>query len=428
MRSVFRGRIFSFKRPPKVLDDVDSYTYFEDGFLLVDDEKIVGAYAYDELPLDWSECHCVDHRPHLILPGFIDAHNHFPQLQIIASYGAQLMDWLEKYTFPEEAKFSDYDYSKKTAKTFLDTLIDNGTTTSVSFGSVHEESVEALFKEAEKYNMCLIAGKVMMDRNAPDAVLDTAQSSYDISKSLIKKWHKKNRSNYAVSPRFGITSTPEQLDLAGSLVSEFNDCYLQTHISENLQEIELTLSLFPEQKNYLDIYIHHGLIGPKSLMGHCVHLDDYERSQMAERQAVAVHCPTSNLFLGSGLFDLADLKMKGVRTAVASDTGGGTSHSMLKTVADAYKIQQLRNYSINPLESLYWITLGNACALGLQNEIGSFVAGSFADFVVLNSRATKLSDNRMQTCESLIEELFILQTLGDDRFIKSVYIAGRKQK
>ena len=428
MRCLFRGRIFSFTRAPMDLDDVDSYVYFEDGFLLVEDEKIVGLYAYDKLPQDWSDCRWIDYRPHLIIPGFIDPHNHFPQLQVIASYGAQLMEWLEKYTFPEEAKFSDYNYSKLAAKTFIDMLIDNGTTTSVSFGSVHMESVDALFEEAEKYNMCLIAGKVMMNRNAPDSVLDTARTSYDNSKFLIKKWHKKNRLHYAISPRFGITSTPDQLDLAGALLSEFDDCYLQTHISENAKEIELTLSLFPERKNYLDIYIHHGLIGPTSLLGHCIHLDSYERAQMNEMSAVAVHCPTSNLFLGSGLFDLADLKAHDVRTAVASDTGGGTSHSMLKTLADAYKIQQLRDYTINPLESIYWATLGNACALGLEHEIGSLKVGSFADFIVLNSCATKLSDNRMQTCQNLIEELFILQTLGDDRFIKSVYIAGKKWK
>ena len=203
---------------------------------------------------------------------------------------------------------------------------------------------------------------------------------------------------------------------------------MQTHISEKKAEIELTLSLFPERKNYLDIYMHNGLIGPKSLLGHAIHLDDYERSQMRETQAVAVHCPTSNLFLGSGLFDLSDLRKKGVRTGIATDTGGGTSHCMLQTLADAYKIQQLRGYSLNPLESFYWATLGNACALSLSDEIGCFKPGGFADFVVLNSCATKLSEVRMNNCETLAEELFVIQTLGDDRFIKSVYIAGKKQK
>ncbi len=410
------------------MNDLDSYVYIDDGALMIENQKIVDLTEFKNLPRSWFDLEYIDHRPNLIIPGFIDVHNHFPQLQVIASYGAQLMDWLEKYTFPEEMKFSDYLYSKEKAKLFLKTLINNGTTTSVSFCSVHKVSADVLFEEASKYNMCIVAGKVMMDRNAPKEVLDNVQSSYDDTKSLIKKWHNLNRTRYAISPRFGITSTREQLEMAGALKSEFDDCFVQTHISENYDEINLTLSLFPERKNYLDIYIHYGLVGAKSLLGHAIHLTDYEKSQMSETKAVAVHCPTSNLFLGSGLFDLDDLKKRGVRTGVATDTGGGTSHSMLETLADAYKIQQMRAYSVNPLESFYWATLGNAEVLSLSDEIGSFKFGSFADFIVLNSSATRLSEIRMKTCESLFEELFILQTLGDDRFVEAVYIAGEKQK
>ena len=428
MKILIRGRILSFKKEPLSISDTESYVYLEDGFLMIEDKKIVGLTDSGELPESWSSMDYIDHRPNLIIPGFIDVHNHFPQLQVIASYGTQLMDWLEKYTFPEEAKFNDHNYSKKIARAFVKTLIENGTTTSVSFCSVHQESAEALFREADKFNMCMVAGTVMMDRNAPNAILDTAQISYDESKFLIEKWHKKNRARYAISPRFAITSTREQLALAGALKTEFKDCYVQTHISENRDEIQLTQSLFPERKNYLDIYLHNGLVGPKTLLGHAIHLDMYEQSQMSETNAVAVHCPTSNLFLGSGLFDLAALKKKGVRTGIATDTGGGTSYSMLQTLADAYKIQQLRGYSINPLGSFYWGTLGNALSLGLGGEIGNLCPGSFADFIVLNSCATQLSQIRMNTCASLIEELFILQTLGDDRFVDSVYIAGIKQK
>ncbi len=428
MRTLVRGRILSFKYEPSSISDSESYVYFDDGFLLIENKKIVGVKAFDNLPEDWSTLDFIDHRPNIIFPGFIDTHNHFPQLKVIASYGTQLMEWLAKYTFPEEAKFGDYKVAKQIAKQFLKTLINNGTTSTVSFCSVHRESAETLFMEAEKYDMCIVAGKVMMDRNAPNEVLDTPNSSYDHSKLLIDKWHKKKRARYAISPRFAITSTPEQLELAGALKAEFDDCYVQTHISENKNEIELTLSLFPERKNYLDIYIHHGLIGSKSLLGHAIHLDGYEKDQMCELQAVAVHCPTSNLFLGSGLFDLVDLKKRGVRTAVATDTGGGTSHSMLQTLAEAYKIQQLRENSLSPLEAFYWGSLGNACALGLNHEIGSFDIGRFADFIVINSRATELSAIRMKNCESLLEELFVIQTLGDDRFIESVYIAGKKWK
>ncbi len=428
MKTLVRGRILSFKRQPSSIHDLDSYIYMDDGFLLIEDQKIVDLKYPENLPKSWHDINYIDYRPHIIFPGFIDVHNHFPQLQVIASYGTQLMDWLKNYTFPEEAKFHSYDYAQEKAKLFLKTLVNNGTTSTVSFCSVHKESAEALFEEALKYKMSIIAGKVMMNRNAPDGVLDDAQSSYDDCKSLIKKWHRNERSRYAISPRFAITSTHEQLELAGALKNEFKDCFVQTHISENREEIKLALSLFPERKNYLDIYTHYGLVGPKSLLGHAIHLDACERAQLAEYNAVAVHCPTSNLFLGSGLFDLVDFKKRGVRTGIATDTGGGTSHSMLTTLASAYTIQQLRDYSINPLESFYWSTLGNAIALGLSNEIGSFKIGSFADFIVLDSCATNLSEIRMQSCESLLEELFILQTLGDERFVVSVYIAGKRQK
>lgn len=428
MKTLVRGRILSFNRQPNSINDSESYIYLDDGCLMIEGKKIVGLKEFRKLPKSWRDVAYVDFRPHIIFPGFIDVHNHFPQLQVIASYGTQLLDWLKKYTFPEEAKFVSYDYSKEKAKLFLKTLINNGTTSSVSFCSVHKVSAEALFVEAAKYEMSIIAGKVMMDRNAPSGVLDNAQDSYDDCKILINKWHKKARSRYAISPRFAITSTREQLELAGALKNEFKDCFIQTHISENRDEIELALSLFPERKNYLDIYRYYDLVGEKCLLGHAIHLNDHERALMVEYNAVAIHCPTSNLFLGSGLFDLANFKKIGLRTGIASDTGGGTSYSMLKTLADAYKIQQLRSYSVNPLESFYWSTLGNAFALGLENEIGSFKVGNFADFVVLNSRATELTDIRMRTCESLMEELFILQILGDERFVEAVYIAGKRQK
>ena len=428
MKSLFRARILTFKRAPDSLEDTSSYLYFSDGFLLVEDGKIKSLGPFENRPTDILNLEYIDYRPGLVLPGFIDLHNHFPQMQVIASYGTKLMDWLERYTFPEEAKFSDPTYAKSLGKSFIETLIDHGTTTSVSFCSVHSTSVDAIFEEAEKVNMCLVAGKVMMDRNAPESVLDSALSGYDESKMLIQKWHKKNRLRYAISPRFAITSTPDQLTAAGTLCSEHADCYMQTHLSENLDEIATAMSLFPNRKNYLDIYHFHGLLGPKSLLGHSIHLDSHERSLLAETNAIAVHCPTSNLFLGSGLFDMADFKKRGIRIGMATDTGGGTSHSMLNTLSQAYNIQQLRNFNFDPLQSFFSATLGNAEALGLENEIGTLEIGTLADFIVLNSSASKLSALRMRSCQSLLEELFILQTLGDDRFIQAVYIAGVKVK
>ena len=271
----------------------------------------------------------VDHRPHLMMPGFIDTHIHMPQAQVIASWGAQLLDWLNTYTFPEETRFSDPAHAARIAGAFLDLLLAHGTTTAVAYCSSHPTSVDAYFTAAEARGLRMIGGKVMMDRNCPTGVRDTAQASYDDSKALIARWHGKGRALYAISPRFAITSTPGQMEMAQALVAEHPDLHMQTHLSENRDEIDLTLSLYPEARDYLDVYERYGLLGPKSLFGHAIHLSDRETAAMAESGSVAVFCPTSNLFLGSGLYDKVGLREKGVRRAIATDVGGGTNYSML---------------------------------------------------------------------------------------------------
>ena len=275
-----------------------------------------------------------------------------------------------------------------------------------------------------------IAGKVMMDRNAPPGLLDTPQSGYDDTKDLIKTWHGRGRQLYAISPRFAITSTPEQLELSGALLREYPDCYMQTHLSENHGEIEAVRELFPGSLDYTGVYESFGLLGPKSLFGHCIHLSEREAAAMSASGSVAVFCPTSNLFLGSGLFDLARLRdaKRPVRVSVATDIGGGTSYSMLRTFDEAYKILNLQGQRYHPLRSFYQMTLGNARALSLQDKIGTLVAGSEADFVVLNAKATTAMCLRMETVTTLAEELFLLQTLGDDRSIAQTYVAGTPQK
>ena len=421
---ILKGRIFHFVDDGRKENPENSFEYFEMGGLVVSGEKIVDIGDFNKIIAKYSDHDVIDHKNNLIFPGFIDLHNHFPQVQVISSYGTQLLEWLNKYTFPEEAKFISEDYSKQQAKKFLKLLITNGTTTSVSFCSVHKESVNALFQEASKKNMCMIAGKVMMDRNAPKNLLDTPQSSYEDSQALISKWHKKNRNFYAITPRFAITSSPEQLKLAGELVENNPSCYIQTHLSENRDEIEYTLSLYPNYRHYLDIYLKNGIVNNRSLLGHSIHLSGDEISIFEQSQAVAVHCPTSNLFLGSGLFPLKELNNSNVRLGISTDVGGGTSYSMLNNLDAAYKIQQFRNFSLNPKFSFYWATLGNAKSLGLENQIGSFKIGTFADIVVLDSLSNMVSRIRRETCESLDEELFVLQTLGGVQSIKSVYIAG----
>ena len=421
MRQLIRGRTLSFHADPAETEA--AFTYHEDGAIIVDAGKIaaIGDYAALRDP-GLPE---IDHRPHLILPGFIDTHIHFPQVQVVASWGAQLLDWLNTYTFPEEARFSEQGHAPAMAEKFLDLLLAHGTTTAVAFCSVHPASAEALFTAAHARDMAMIAGKVMMDRNAPPAVLDTPQQGYADSKALIERWHGRGRQRYAITPRFAITSTPEQLAMAGQLAREHPDCHIQTHLSENLDEIAYTLSLYPQARDYLDIYESHGLLGPKTLLGHSIHLEAREIARMAETGARAIFCPTSNLFLGSGLFDEAGLRASGVATGIATDIGGGTSYSMLQTLNEGYKILQLRGQKLHPYAAFHWATRGNALALGMADRIGTLDPGTDADLVVLDSRATPAMALRMETAETLTEELFVLQILGDDRAIAQTYVAGK---
>ncbi len=426
---LLRGRVLTFTEEPGRGDDAAAYKYFEDGGVLISDGKIAGLGDYSDIRKSApQEARHIDHRPHLIVPGFIDPHNHFPQMQVIGSYGTQLLDWLSRYTFVEEQKFESAAHSARIASLYMDEMIRHGTTTAAAFCSVHRASAEAFFTEAEKRSMLMIGGKVMMDRNAPEKLTDTPQSSYDDTKALIEKWHGRGRAHYAISPRFGITSSDAQLEMAQALVREHRDCFMQTHLSENHQEIAQTKAQFSWARDYADVYERYGLLGPKSLFGHCIHLEPREIAALAKSRSVAVFCPTSNLFLGSGLFDREGLLAQGVRIAVATDIGGGTDYSMLATMDQAYKILQLRGQKLSPLNSFYMMTLGNARALGLEARIGTLEEGSDADIAVLNISATPAMRLRAETVRTLSEELFVLQTMGGDRAVAEVYVAGAPLK
>ncbi|WJR69536.1 guanine deaminase [Neorhizobium sp. CSC1952] len=428
---LIRGRLLSFKRAPLSLTDTDSYSYEHDGALLVADGRIAASGDYATVKAGApEEVEEIDHRPHLILPGFIDMHLHFPQMQVIASYAADLLEWLNTYTFPEECRFVESGHAARIATHFYDELLRHGTTTAVAYCSVHKASADAFFAEALKRGMCMVGGKVMMDRNAPQGLLDTPEMGYDETRQVIADWHGKGRNHVAITPRFAITSTPAQMKAAQALAEEFPDLFIQTHLSENHEEIRYTLELYPQAKDYTDIYAHYGLLGPKTLLGHAIHLSEREADALSETGAVAVHCPTSNLFLGSGLFPMKALmrREKPVRVAVATDIGGGSSYSMLKTMDEAYKIQQLLSERLNPLESFYLMTRGNAEALSMTDRIGTLEPGTDADLTVLNAAATPAMRLRMKTVKTLPEELFLLQTIGDDRAVVETYVAGEAMK
>jgi len=428
---LIRGRLLSFKRAPLSLTDTDSYLYESDGALLVEDGRISVAGSYGTVRAIAPEgIEEIDHRPHLILPGFIDMHLHFPQMQVIASYAANLLEWLNTYTFPEECRFVESEHAARIATHFYDELLRHGTTTAVAYCSVHKTSADAFFAEALKRGMCMVGGKVMMDRNAPQGLLDTPEMGYDETRAVIADWHGKGRNHVAITPRFAITSTPGQMQATQALAEEFPDLHIQTHLSENHDEIRYTMDLYPEATDYTDIYARYGLLGKKTLLGHAIHLSEREADALSEAGAVAVHCPTSNLFLGSGLFPMKSLmrREKPVRVAVATDIGGGSSYSMLRTMDEAYKIQQLLGERLNPLESFYLMTRGNAEALSMADDIGTLEPGTAADLVVLDAASTPAMRLRMETVKTLPEELFLLQTMGDDRAVVETYVAGKAMK
>jgi guanine deaminase len=425
-RKLLRGRVLTFLDEPRATDDTGSFRYWEDGAVEIEAGCIVSVGSFDGAA--GADATVIDHRPHLILAGFIDPHIHFPQMQVIGSYAAALLEWLNTYTFVEEQRFADAAHATRIASRFFDELIRHGTTTAAAYCTVHPQSADAFFAEAAKRDMLMVGGKVMMDRNAPPGLCDTAQSGYDDSRAGIAKWHGKGRAHYAITPRFAITSTPAQLEAAEALAREFPDLHIQTHVSENLAEIDYANELYPDAGDYVGIYEKYHLLGPKTLLGHCIHLSHREVGVLAETRSVAVFCPTSNLFIGSGLFDYDRLQQNGVRIGVATDVGGGTSYSMLRTLDEGYKVLQLRGQRLNPLRSFYHMTLGNARALGLDDRIGSVAPGRDADLVVLDARATPQMALRMETVQSLVNELFLLQTCGDDRAIVETYVAGKAMK
>lgn len=426
--TVVRGRFLDIQKTVSQAAEIaDQVRYIEDGVLITENGKIrwFGAWneAQDHLPTNIE----IQHYPEqLIIPGMIDTHIHFPQTEMVGAYGEQLLSWLNTYTFPTEIQFKDQAYAQEIAAFFVNELLKNGTTTALVFCTVHPESVNALFEAAQQHQMRLIAGKVMMDRHAPEALCDTAESAYDDSKALIQKWHGQGRALYAITPRFAPTSTPEQLEKAGQLKAEFPDVYVHTHLSENKDEIAWVKDLFPAQNGYLDVYHHYGLTGQRSVFAHCVHLEDAEWQCMHETNSAIAFCPTSNLFLGSGLFPLKKTWDQQVKVGLGTDVGAGTSFSLLQTVNEAYKVQQLQGDKLSAFESLYHATLGGAKALDLDDKLGNFNVGKEADFVVLNLQATALQQLRQSRSKSIDDSLFALFTMGDDRNIEATYIYGQK--
>ncbi len=426
--TAFRGGVLHFLRDPgDATDPAGSYEYFEDGVLVVRDGLVAETGpAREVLARLPAETPVVDRTGKLILPGFVDCHIHYSQTDVIASYGEQLLEWLDRYTYPAERRFADAGHAREVADFFLDELLRNGTTTALVLGTVHPESVDAFFAAAQARRLRMAAGKVLMDRNCPEFLRDTAESGYAESRALIEKWHGRDRLLYAITPRFAPTSTEAQLERAGDLAAEFPDAFVHTHLAENRKEVAWVRDLFPWARSYLDVYARFGLVRPRSVFAHCIHLDEEDLETLAEQRALAAFCPTSNLFLGSGLFDLRRMRNLGVLVGIATDVGGGTSFSMLKTLAEGYKIAQLADQPLSAYRAFYLATLGGAQGLHLDDRIGNFAPGSEADFVVIDLAATPLAARRHARTGTLEERLFMAMMLGDDRFIAETYVLGKR--
>lgn len=425
MQQLFRGRILHCPTSWNG-SAADCVEYIPDGVLAIEEDKIVACDSAENLQrqgMDLSKAR--ELKSQLIIPGMIDIHVHSPQLEIIGAYGEQLLEWLQRYTLPAELKFSDAKFAKEISYQFLRELIDNGTTTAAVYPTSHEASVDALFDEAEKMQLCLIAGKVLMDRNAPEDLLDGEDLGMQASHKLIEKWHGKSRFHYAVTPRFSITSSAEQLKMAGELLHQYDDLYVQTHLSENTEEIAKVLELFPQADSYLDTYQQAGLVTDRSIFAHGIHLQQQEIDSLAANDACIAFCPSSNMFLGSGLLDIDKLEQNKVKYGVATDVGAGTSLSMFRTLGDAYKVCQLQGIKLEPLKAFYMATRGNATALKLEKEIGSLKAGSIADFLILDPCSTALMQRRIELCSSIEEEWFVYMTLGDERLVEETWVAGK---
>ncbi|WP_293574828.1 guanine deaminase [Phaeobacter sp.] len=379
-----------------------------------------------DLQAAFPQATLVDHGNHLILAGFVDAHVHYPQTAIIASWGKRLIDWLNSYTFPEEIRFADRAYADDVAQRYLDLTRAHGTTTMCSYCTIHPHSVDAFFTAAQARGQRVVAGKTCMDRNAPDGLRDTVQSAYDDSAALIDRWHGVDRLSYAITPRFSPTSTPDQLAAMGALWSAHPDCLMQTHLSEQTDEIAWVKSLFPDARDYLDTYEQFGLLGEKAVYGHAIHLEARERDRLREVGAALVHCPTSNTFIGSGLFDMAGLIAQGQRVGLATDTGGGSSFSMLRTMAAAYELGQLRGTPLHAAELLWLATQGSARALRLDGVIGNIAVGMEADLVVLDLASTPAIAQRSARADDIWDAAFATIMMGDDRAVVETWINGQR--
>lgn len=428
-KKLLRGRILYFlDQPITSHGELPKYVYHHDGGLLIHQGKVEACQDFHQFHSNLTEDIELIHYPDkLIMPGFIDTHIHYPQIDVIGSPGKDLIDWLERFTFPSEFQYQDRSWAAQSSEFFLKELLCNGTTSALVFGTVHPESVDELFKASDQENFRMIVGKVAMDRNCPEFLRDTPLSSYEQSLELIEKWHLNGRQQYALTPRFAITSSEEQLKYISKLAMQYPDMVMQTHLAENTDEVAWIRELFPKSRSYLDVYDHYGLLRPRAVFAHSIYIDQIDRKRLYETKSSVSFCPSSNLFLGSGLMDQDLIQASAIQIGLGTDIGGGTSFNMFKTMAKAYEVTHLRGKVLSSFELFYSATLAGAKVLGIDGFVGSFEPGKEADLIVIDLKPTSIMERRMGYCKTLEEELFVCMILGDDRNIYATYLMGEKK-
>ncbi|MDB5663527.1 guanine deaminase [Cypionkella sp.] len=419
---ILLGQVLSFASDP-FADGPSAARHESHGAVAIENGRILATGPADQVRAAYPQARITDYGQCLISAGFIDAHVHYPQTAIIASWGKRLIDWLNSYTFPEEMRFADRAYADEIANRYLDLALAHGTTSMCTYATIHPESVDAFFTAAQSRGLRAFAGKTCMDRNAPESLRDTVQSSYDDSKRLLQKWHRQDRLSYVITPRFSPTSSPEQLAALGQLWHEYPDCLMQTHLSEQVDEIAWVKDLFPQSRDYLDTYESQGLLRSGAVYGHAIHLTQREKDRLKEAGASLVHCPTSNTFIGSGLFDMSFANH--LRVGLATDTGGGSSFSMLHTMAAAYEVGQLRGQALHPAH-LWWLaTVGSARALHAEHQIGNIAPGMEADLTILDLQSTPAIEQATRRAADIWQAIFPTIMMGDDRAIRATWIGGK---
>lgn len=389
--------------------------------------KILSIGQASQLKKKFSPKHTDNYTDGFLVPGFVDTHIHFPQMSQIGSYGESLLGWLEKYIFPEEEEMTDPKRVKHFAPLFFRELVRNGTTTSMVLSNSDFRTTELLFQEAEALAIRTVIGKVSMDRLAPKVLLRTAKTDEEESEKLIAKWHgKEGRLFYSITPRFSLSCSQEMLKLLGQMCERHPSVRIQTHFSENLEEIKLVHQTFPKAKDYLQTYEDFGLINERTVLAHCLHASSDELKRLSLKKAHLSHCPTSNLFLGSGLFPLKNIQTHSINVSVGTDVGAGTSFSIWNTLAAAYQVQRLQQYNITPSQLLFLATLGGAKALGLESEIGNFEVGKSADIQVLDWSKNPILKARIESSHDSTQRFFACLFHFEPELIQSVYVNGKK--